>query len=225
MNEFFELRHYAPLMSNDQQIARFCQGLNEPLDSRLEAMRPISLQDALLRAKPLVKEIQRNSNRIRRFQSTGNRRWRTQTSGRNFTSRNSQPRPMVFAARNTNTLEFPNVRCFECNEMGHYRNKCPRLANRASTATGNTTNPGRGNANQQRGHNRGRGRGRGGRLARAQGGRGPRQAGQVHAAIGEATLEDEAGERAQLFAAIDNPRAPQQYAIVQSTTTHQGEKF
>ena len=72
----------------------------------------------------------------------------------------------------------------------------------------------------QRGRNRGRERGRGGgRVARAQGGRGPRQTGQVHAAIGEATLEDEAGERAQLFAAIDNPRAPQQYAVVQTIAT------
>ena len=38
-------------------------------------------------------------------------------------------------------------------------------------------------------------------------------------------MADEAGERAQLFAAIDNPGAPQQYAVIQTAATHQGEEF
>lgn len=37
---FVSLRRYAPQMSAEQQIARFCQGLNKPLSSRLESMRP-----------------------------------------------------------------------------------------------------------------------------------------------------------------------------------------
>ena len=99
MNEFFELRqlsftleeyyskfvtlgHCAPQMTYEQQISRFCQGLNEPLDSMLEAMRPVSLQDALLRAKPLVKEIQRN--RSKRFQPAGNGRGRVKPHHQTF---------------------------------------------------------------------------------------------------------------------------------------------
>ena len=60
MNEFFSLRQgslsleqyfskfatlsrYAPHLTIEQQVARFCQGLNSPLDTRFEAMRPTSI--------------------------------------------------------------------------------------------------------------------------------------------------------------------------------------
>ncbi|WP_165349305.1 retrotransposon gag family protein, partial [Enterobacter cloacae complex sp. 4DZ1-17B1] len=58
-SKFFTLRRYAPKMTLEQQVARFCQGLIDPLNNQLEALRPATLQDALLRAKPLAKEIQR----------------------------------------------------------------------------------------------------------------------------------------------------------------------
>lgn len=84
MNEFFSLRQgslsleqyfskfatlsrYAPHLTIEQQTARrLCQGLNSPLDTRLEAMRPTSIQDALIRAKTLVKEIERERGNRRR---------------------------------------------------------------------------------------------------------------------------------------------------------------
>lgn len=45
-------------MTQEQIIAKFCQGLNSSLDTRLEVMRPTSVQDALLQAnKPLAREI------------------------------------------------------------------------------------------------------------------------------------------------------------------------
>ena len=47
---FVSLHRYAPQMTLEQQIARFCQGLNSLLNSRLKAMRPSTLHDALLRA-------------------------------------------------------------------------------------------------------------------------------------------------------------------------------
>ena len=126
-------------MTYEQQIARFCQGLNEPLDSRLEAMRPVSLQDALLRAKPLVKEIQRNCSK--RFQPAGNGRGRVEPHHQPFHPQNPQLVPRVYAAQTPAAKEFPNIRCFECSEMGHYRNKCPRLANRVAMATVEAPNP------------------------------------------------------------------------------------
>lgn len=52
------------------------------------------------------------------------------------------------------------------------------------------------------------------------GGRGWGQRAHVNAAVRKPTVTDEVGERAQLFTAIDNPGAPQQYAV-----THQGEEF
>ncbi|MCO5553037.1 hypothetical protein L7F22_006557 [Adiantum nelumboides] len=44
-------------------------------------------------------------------------------------------------------------------------------------------------------------------------------------AVGEPTLNDEEEERATLFVAIDNLRAREQYAVIQTTANHQGEKF
>ena len=74
MNEFFDLRQntstleeyylkfvtltrYAPKLSTGEQVTHFCQGLNAPLDTRLEAMRPSTLHDALIRAKPRAKPL------------------------------------------------------------------------------------------------------------------------------------------------------------------------
>ena len=62
-SKFVSLRRYAPQMSSDQHIAHFCQGLVSPLYTRLEAMRPSSIQDALIRAKPLVKELGQSRKR------------------------------------------------------------------------------------------------------------------------------------------------------------------
>ncbi|MCO5546987.1 hypothetical protein L7F22_000427 [Adiantum nelumboides] len=58
-SKFVTLKRYAPKMTLEQQVARFCQGLIEPLNSRLEALRSTTLQDALLRAKTLASEIQK----------------------------------------------------------------------------------------------------------------------------------------------------------------------
>ena len=74
-------------------------------------------------------------------------------------------------------------------------------------ATVEAPNLGQGNGNHRGGRNGGRERGRG-RVARLYG-RGHGQCAHVNASIGEPTVAYEAGERAQLFAAIDNPGAPQ----------------
>ena len=55
-SRFVTLQKHAPAMTIAQQVAQICQGLNTPLDSHLEAMRPITLQDVLLKAKPIAKE-------------------------------------------------------------------------------------------------------------------------------------------------------------------------
>ena len=99
-------------MTEEQIIARFCQGLNNPLDSHLEAMRPTSVQDALIRAKPLAREISQDRGTRRRelmhprLQEGQNRRPPPQS--------NFQPRPRVYVA-NAPVRDLANVRCFECN--------------------------------------------------------------------------------------------------------------
>ena len=64
-SKFVKLEGYAPPMTKPQAVSRFVQGLNPPLNHRLESMRPESLQDAVLQAKPLEEEI-RSSSHIRK---------------------------------------------------------------------------------------------------------------------------------------------------------------
>ncbi|MCO5549451.1 hypothetical protein L7F22_002922 [Adiantum nelumboides] len=75
-SKFISLRRYVSQMTMEQQIARFCQGLNRPLSTRLEAMRPASIQDALIRAKPLATEVNpfpRTCNQFKDFQGRSRR--------------------------------------------------------------------------------------------------------------------------------------------------------
>ncbi|MCO5575329.1 hypothetical protein L7F22_029129 [Adiantum nelumboides] len=175
-------------------------------DIKLEALRPTNLQDALLRAKPLALEIQKTQQGRRNYLAKRARpnNWNNQPANHAY-----QNRPIVAT---TAAIELPNVRCYECQEYGHYRNNCPRRT-RASGANATPINAiARGQPNICGGRGRtNRGRGRGA-VARA------------NAAIGQQTVGDEADERVVLHAAIDNPGARQQFAIIQAPGTHQGEK-
>ena len=64
-SKFVKLKRYAPSMTKPQAVSRFVQGLNPPLNHRLESMRLESLQDVVLWAKPLEEEI-RSSSHIRK---------------------------------------------------------------------------------------------------------------------------------------------------------------
>lgn len=109
-SKFVTLRRYAPKLSTDEQVARFCQGLNAPLDTRLEAMRPSTLHDALIRAKPLAKEQQRRQISRRRFNPNANSRGRRNTRPSFF---RQHPRMQARAA-NARDRSLENVQCFEC---------------------------------------------------------------------------------------------------------------
>ena len=89
-------------------------------------MRPTTVQDALLRAKPLIREQISIRSRGRFQQNRGPNDARQQEAS--FHLRSQQG---AYAARAQNFSHL-NVRCYECNELGHYRNKCPKLANRVA---------------------------------------------------------------------------------------------
>ncbi|MCO5586196.1 hypothetical protein L7F22_040135 [Adiantum nelumboides] len=119
-SKFVSLRRYAPSMSTEQQIARFCQGLNRPLSTHLEAMRPTSIQDALIRAKPLATEVSPFPRAYNRFNNFRGR-------ARRPINQRTPQRGNVAAA--TIELGLPNVCCYECNQWGHFRNTCPQRQN------------------------------------------------------------------------------------------------
>ncbi|MCO5560084.1 hypothetical protein L7F22_013690 [Adiantum nelumboides] len=116
-SKFVSLRRYAPSMSTEQQIARFCQGLNRPLSTRLEAMRPTSIQDALIRAKLLAAEVSPFPKAYNQFNNFQGR-------ARGSINQRTPQRGNVAAA----TIEqgLPNVRCYECSQWGHFKNRCPQ---------------------------------------------------------------------------------------------------
>ncbi|MCO5611483.1 hypothetical protein L7F22_065736 [Adiantum nelumboides] len=180
-SKFVSLKRYASSMSMEQQIARFCQGLNRPLSTRLEAMRPTSIQDALIKAKPLAMEVSpflRAYNQFNKFEGRA----------RGPINQRTPQRENVAAA----TIEqgLPNVRCYEGNQWGHFRNRCLQQQNFGIIARASPLPPQAIQRNNQRGgRNGGRGKGRGeGRGARA------------YAAVDrEPTLQDEEEDRAILL--------------------------
>ena len=111
----------------------------------------------------------------------------------NFTQQNPPIKPRVYATQTIAIMEFPNIQCFGCNQMGHYQNRCPKRTDRVAIAIAEAPNLGRGTANQQRGQggNHGRGRGRAAKMHD----RGRGQAAHVNAIIGEPTLAEEEGDR------------------------------
>ena len=65
--EFIRLSRHAPHLTTDLTLRRFIQGLEGILADEVEALRPISLADALIRAKSKLKSIEKRT-------STGNKR-------------------------------------------------------------------------------------------------------------------------------------------------------
>ena len=156
-SKFVTLRRYAPALTSDQQVARFCQGLIEPLNTRLEAMRPCSIQDALIRAKPLAKEL--TSTFVGEISSQN-----AQAPQLRRNQTNPQPAPFRPRVYSTNGARPSRGNCFGCGEFGHYQRDCPNLAqtNQAPQAGrggrgGRNGNGGRGGRNGNGGRGRGRG--------------------------------------------------------------------
>ncbi|MCO5587535.1 hypothetical protein L7F22_041485 [Adiantum nelumboides] len=112
-SKFVTLRRYAPKMTLEQQLARFCQGLIEPLNNRLEALRPTMLQDALLRAKPLAKEVKETTQGRHDYPSrkASIDNWNNEPDNQAYQSR--------LVVSTTTSNNFPNVKCFECQQYGH----------------------------------------------------------------------------------------------------------
>ena len=56
--EFIKLSRHAPLMTKDQKLSRFMLGLGGQLAQEVNALPPISLADALIRAKAKLLSFQ-----------------------------------------------------------------------------------------------------------------------------------------------------------------------
>ena len=59
--EFLKLAWHAPLMSQEQKLSRFILGLEGNVANEVEALRPTSLADALIRAKSKLNSLNKAS--------------------------------------------------------------------------------------------------------------------------------------------------------------------
>ena len=106
-------------MSKPQAVSRFVRGLNPPLNHRLESMRPESLQDAVLRAKPLEEEIKNSSSFCKQpppFKSSPRPNPNIANPGVT-----QSPKPNTFSQ----DMAWKNGLCYNCYESGHRRAQCP----------------------------------------------------------------------------------------------------
>ena len=123
--EFIKLKRYAPPMTKPQAVSHFMQGLNPPLNHRLESMRPESLQDAILQAKLLEEEIRPSSHICKQTPLF-------KTIPRDFLRPNHNlANPRVSQHQNINSslqdMAWKNGLCYNCFQLGHHRAQYPIL--------------------------------------------------------------------------------------------------
>ncbi|MCO5567429.1 hypothetical protein L7F22_021120 [Adiantum nelumboides] len=124
--DFIKLSRHAPLITEEQKLSRFILGLEGKLANEVEALRPTSLADALIRAKPKLSSFLKSNNQH------GEQPYHFESSHR--------PHKFQNMARPMNRSEVQPVRvnalpitqggrpmhCFECGQEGHKRMHCPQ---------------------------------------------------------------------------------------------------
>ena len=110
-------------MTKPQAVSHFVQGLNPPLNHRLESMRPESLQDAVLWAKPLEEEIRSSSHICKQnplFQTIPRELLRPNYNLANLGV--SQHQNVNLASQD---MAWKNDLCYNYFQSGHCRAQCP----------------------------------------------------------------------------------------------------
>ena len=130
--EFIKLSRYAPLMSEDQKLCRFILGLEGELADEVDALRPFSLADALVRAKAKLSSLSRRN-------PTGDNKKRHVPFYADHTSQDSKvQRTQIPSTRplttphsvQVNALPITQsgrpIQCYNCQEWGHKKAECPK---------------------------------------------------------------------------------------------------
>ncbi|MCO5581824.1 hypothetical protein L7F22_035713 [Adiantum nelumboides] len=129
--DFIKLSRHAPLITEEQKLSRFILGLEGKLADEVEALRPTSLADALIRAKPNLSSFLKSNNQ--QGEQKREQPYHFESSHR--------PHKFQNMARPVNRSEVQHVRvnalpitqggrpmyCFECGQEGHKRMHCPQM--------------------------------------------------------------------------------------------------
>ena len=124
-------------MSEDQKLSRFILGLEGKLADEVEALRPVSLADALIRAKAKFKSLFTSGTTSERkreapiYPNQAIRAPRVPIIERiiDMPRPASRPTPQFV---NVNVLPIMqsgrSIQCYECKEWGHRKIDCPKKA-------------------------------------------------------------------------------------------------
>ncbi|MCO5604181.1 hypothetical protein L7F22_058342 [Adiantum nelumboides] len=129
--DFIKLSMHALLITEEQKLSRFILGLEGKLADEVEALRPTSLADALIWAKPKFSSFLKSNNQ------------QGEQKREQFYHFESSHRPHKFQnmAKRMNRSEVQHVRvnalpitqgrspmhCFECGQERHKRMHCPQM--------------------------------------------------------------------------------------------------
>ncbi|MCO5562803.1 hypothetical protein L7F22_016435 [Adiantum nelumboides] len=128
--DFIKLSRHAPLITKEQKLSRFILGLEGKLVDEVEALRPTSLADALIRAKPKFGSFLKSNNQ--QGERKREQPYHFESSHRPHKFQNmarpvnrSEVRPVRVNALPITQGERP-MHCFECGQEGHKRMHCPQ---------------------------------------------------------------------------------------------------
>ena len=137
--EFVKLSRHAPLMTQEQKLSRFILGLEGQLAEEVNALRPTSLADALIRAKAklLSFKVAGERKRTNPYPNAGS--FRPQKVSihdhklLNAGSSNPRaPKPQVQPVK-VNALPVNQsgrqIQCYGCQQWGHKKADCPNKGN------------------------------------------------------------------------------------------------
>ena len=129
--EFVKLSRHAPLMTEEQKLSRFIIGLEGHLAEEVNALRPTSLADALIRAKAKLLSLQvKDRKRSNPYQPS--KSFQPQKVNPSYhpihNPKISNAQPFVQTTQ-VNALPVNQsgrqMQCFECRGWGHKKANCP----------------------------------------------------------------------------------------------------
>ena len=210
--EFVKLSRYAPLMTEEQKLSRYILGLEGQLAEEVNALRPASLADALIRAKAKLSSFQAGDRkRSNPFPPSGPYRPPKVNPPAPQVNRPlppAAPKPFVQQTR-VNALPITqsgkHVQCFECRQFGHKKAECP---NKDKKNVPRPALPPQKQAFQNRNRNQPRG---------------PAPAQLKAVKVNYVSVKEEAEEQAQIYAALDPSGYNRQYSILEAQGDYEGK--
>ncbi|MCO5568856.1 hypothetical protein L7F22_022557 [Adiantum nelumboides] len=128
--EFIKLSRYAPLITEEQKLSRFILGLEEKLADEVKALRPTSLADALIWAKPKFSSFLKSNNQQGEQKREQPYHFESSHRSQKFQSVATPVNQQEVQPVHVNALLITQggrpIHCFECGQEEHKRMHCPQ---------------------------------------------------------------------------------------------------